>query len=135
VTCQTPRSTGVQRAAPDPEGKHTPTMPTPPPYPALRDQNITVTPEARTTISNMVAHVQQLRADYGDTGGEYVAAATSLVAALHSLFRWDELRVMRDGDLSLLCQTHSLVFGVIFHREGQPREDGLAPPGTWSLHS
>jgi hypothetical protein len=110
-------------------------MPTPLPCPALRDQHITVTPEASTTISNMVAHTQQLRADYGETSSEYTAAATSLVAALHSLFRWDELRVTRDGDLSLLCQSHSLVFGVIFHREGQPREQALAQPGTWSLHS
>jgi hypothetical protein len=110
-------------------------MPTSPPGPALRDQHITVTPEARTTISNMVAHARQLRADYGDTSSEYVAAATSLISALHSLFRWDELRVMRDGDLALLCQSHSLVFGVIFHREGQPPEPGLAQPGTWSLHS
>ncbi len=109
-------------------------MPTPP-GPALRDQHITVTADARTTISNMVAHTKQLRADYGEASSQYIAAATSLVAALHSLLRWDELRVMRDGDLSLLCRSHSLVYGVIFHREGQPPEQGLAQPGTWSLHS
>ena len=109
-------------------------MPTPP-SPDRHDQQITVTPEARATISAMVAHTQRLRADYGEASTEHAAAATSLVVALHSLLRWDELRVMRDGDLSLVCQTRGLVFGVVFHREGVPPVPGLAQPGTWSLHS
>lgn len=79
------------------------------------DTNLDVSAEARETILSMVLHVQRIGSTFGPASVQYREANESLLKCLADLFRWDDLRVTRDGDLSLFCQARGIVFGLIFH--------------------
>lgn len=73
------------------------------------------TQQAREEFVRMSEHVAALQAAYGHSSTWASAAALSLARASSSLHGWGDLRITRDGPLSLFCQSQSLVFGLIFH--------------------
>jgi hypothetical protein len=76
---------------------------------------LTVHDMARDEINRMSLHVEKMYAYYGASHEWSRRADGSLRRALATLFGWGDLNVYRDGDLSLLCQSGSLTFGLIFH--------------------
>lgn len=73
------------------------------------------TEDARRTWQEMVFHTQKLANYFGPRSKEYVDAVASLAHISASLIGWGTLRVSKDGDLSLFCNTGGFVFGLIWH--------------------
>jgi hypothetical protein len=77
--------------------------------------------QAREEWQKMTDHVISLASHYGPHHAYTVDAALSLVRAASRIVSWGDVRVFRDGDLSLLCNQVTadgqlgLVFGLIFH--------------------
>lgn len=83
----------------------------------LNDTVVTWTPEARQTYVDMYNRVSGLKVFFGPESKQAREAQDSLAHVTVALLRWNTLRVMKDGELSLLCSSGNYVFGVIFFAE------------------
>lgn len=79
----------------------------------------------RETLVRMAYHVAAVSSAYGPEHKWSIEIAASFAKAISSLHGFQHLRIMKDGDLSLFCNTTTpqqqaegrtgLVFGIIFH--------------------
>jgi hypothetical protein len=84
----------------------------------MTDYKLVVTPEAQTTLARMAEQVGRLGAYYGLQSVEYTDTLASYAKAMDHVFGHPmshDLRVMRDGDLSLFVNAGFIVFGVIWN--------------------
>lgn len=92
----------------EPTATATPTVVTP------TEPTVTWSPEGRQTWKAMAYHVAALRTAYGRHNDWTMDAALSLAHASTHLASWSQLRVMKDGPLSLYCVGDSIHFGILF---------------------
>lgn len=79
----------------------------------------TLASSATDTLAAMLAHVQALGRDWGESSPQYLTAAASLGRQVTMLFArpmTQNTEVWRDGPLSLLV-TGGITFGIIWHGE------------------
>lgn len=79
------------------------------------DVAVVWTEDGRAEYQRMAYHVASLASVYGPTSKWATEAATSFAKISASMSGWGDVRVSRDGYLSLFCRTNSIVFGLIFH--------------------
>lgn len=103
--------------------------------------DVTMHESAQRVVRDMQSRVALLGRFYGESSPEYTKAVASLANVLATLLTMGEVRMTRDGDLSLYGVTsYGLHFGLIGHRGSIPAEyaDYMGEPPTpveWSFHS
>lgn len=105
------------------------------------DYDVTIHESAQKVVRDMQARVADLGRFYGESSPQYTKAVASLANVLTTLLTMGDVRMTRDGDLSLYGVTsYGLHFGLIGHRNAVPAEYaeylGEPPvPVEWSFHS
>jgi hypothetical protein len=88
-----------------------------------RDLDVSLSGDAVEAITAAGHHIQALAAHYGPASPQHVTAATTWLAGLAqvlSMSSGPQVRVVRDGNLSLLARTASgYTFAVIFHGDAR----------------
>jgi hypothetical protein len=80
------------------------------------DSAVVWTDQGRAEYQKMAYHVAAIAYYHGKGSDYHVAAADSFARVSESIVGWGNVRVARDGDLSLICSARGLTFGIIFHK-------------------
>lgn len=99
----------------------------------MDDVRLEITEEASRTITDMESRVARIGQAYGEASPEYLKASQSLMRALATVLRLGG-RVMRDGELSLICNSF-ITYGVIFFAKRNDNGERDELLGDWSAHS
>lgn len=78
---------------------------------------ITWTESARKTYEDMAMHVGAMVRHYGEDSKQARRAAQSFVQVTTNIHGWGDVKILRDGPLSLLMTSPSFVMGVIWHED------------------
>lgn len=94
-----------------------------------------LTDDAQKTIIAMRDHLANVRYQLGETNKDYCKMAASLAFSLAQMLNLGG-RVMKDGELSLICQNDYLTYGVNFTASKfRDREFPESLLGEWSVNS
>jgi hypothetical protein len=81
------------------------------------DSAVIWTDQAREEYRRMAYQVANLSSYYGRSSNYHLEAAESFARVSESIVGWGNIRVGRDGDLSLICrQASGFTFGIVYHR-------------------